>query len=230
MASADLRLNSTVEIPVYWNFSLVPPPFAPIWSEHMVTDGRKYYFNHITQQSTWEKPKDVQIICPVPPPIASLASSAVATTNVSLVTSTPPTSTTPSASTPPSTAIDVKDSGQSTQEDPKEKENEKEKEQAPDRPVASRPIPGKAWRVVFTGDGRVFFFNPVSKVSVWEIPKELSGVANLDKLMEPPGGKTESDDSDKGEEHEEEDKVSDVGEGEGEEPAAKKPKLVPVVF
>ena len=107
---------------------------------------------------------------------------------------------------------------------------EAKKEQPSDRPIASRPIPGKAWQVVFTGDGRVFFFNPVSKVSVWEIPKELSGVTNLEKLMEMPEGKGESDESDKGEQLEEEDKGEeekkgdDGEEGEEGEPAAKKPK------
>jgi transcription elongation regulator 1 len=115
-------------------------------------------------------------------------------------------------------------------EDNKQKEEspDKEKEQPTDRPIASRPIPGKAWRIVFTGDKRVFFFNPISKVSVWEVPKELSSVANLGKLMEPPGGKTESDDSDMGDEQEEINSggIEGMGEegGDEDEPASKKAK------
>lgn len=38
----------------------MPPPMADpaaCWSEHMAPDGRTYYFNLITQESVWDKPK-----------------------------------------------------------------------------------------------------------------------------------------------------------------------------
>lgn len=34
---------------------------------------------------------------------------------------------------------------------------------------------GTPWCVVWTGDGRVFFFNPSSRTSVWERPADLVG-------------------------------------------------------
>lgn len=214
-----------------------PLPFTPVWSEYAATNGRKYYFNRVTQQSTWEKPADMQTVLPFPPPIMPISSVSLSTTNVPLA---PPVPTTLSAapllttSTPTSetmtTETNVEQPNSDMVEDNKQKEEspDKEKEQPTDRPIASRPIPGKAWRIVFTGDKRVFFFNPISKVSVWEVPKELSSVANLGKLMEPPGGKTESDDSDMGDEQEEINSggIEGMGEegGDEDEPASKKAK------
>lgn len=40
--------------------------------------------------------------------------------------------------------------------------------------------------VVWTGDGRVFFYNPSSRTSVWERPEELSGRTDVDKLVSSP--------------------------------------------
>lgn len=40
--------------------------------------------------------------------------------------------------------------------------------------------------VVWTGDGRVFFYNPSSRTSVWERPDELTGRADVDKLVSNP--------------------------------------------
>jgi len=30
------------------------------WTEHKAPDGRTYYYNHVSKQSSWEKPKDLQ--------------------------------------------------------------------------------------------------------------------------------------------------------------------------
>ncbi|XP_042364085.1 transcription elongation regulator 1-like protein [Plectropomus leopardus] len=59
-------------------------------------------------------------------------------------------------------------------------EDEEEKEGSEERrkeklPVASTPVPGSPWCVVWTGDDRVFFFNPTIHLSVWERPGELIG-------------------------------------------------------
>lgn len=40
--------------------------------------------------------------------------------------------------------------------------------------------------VVWTGDGRVFFYNPSLKQSLWERPPELKNRADVDKLMKGP--------------------------------------------
>ena len=46
---------------------LVP---APVWSEHKTGDGKVYYYNKITMASVWEKPKDFDLVVPMPPSLA----------------------------------------------------------------------------------------------------------------------------------------------------------------
>jgi transcription elongation regulator 1 len=43
------------------------------------------------------------------------------------------------------------------------------------RPISSTPIAGTPWAVVWTGDSRVFFYNPSTRTSVWERPEDLVG-------------------------------------------------------
>lgn len=40
--------------------------------------------------------------------------------------------------------------------------------------------------VVWTGDGRVFFYNPSSRISVWERPDDLIGRQDVDKMVSTP--------------------------------------------
>ncbi|XP_010619765.2 transcription elongation regulator 1-like protein [Fukomys damarensis] len=54
------------------------------------------------------------------------------------------------------------------------------------RPVASTPVPGSPWCVVWTGDDRVFFFNPTMQLSVWEKPVDLKNRGDLKKIIEDP--------------------------------------------
>lgn len=69
----------------------------------------------------------------------------------------------------------------------KKEEDEKAKQQAKQqdksRPVSSTPIGGTPWCVVWTGDGRVFFYNPSTRTSVWERPEELLGRADVDEAV-----------------------------------------------
>lgn len=37
--------------------------------------------------------------------------------------------------------------------------------------------------MVWTGDGRVFFYNPSSRTSVWERPEELVSRVDVDKMV-----------------------------------------------
>ena len=36
---------------------------------------------------------------------------------------------------------------------------------------------------MWTGDGKVFFFNPASKSSIWERPKELENNLQIDEML-----------------------------------------------
>ncbi|XP_076855548.1 transcription elongation regulator 1-like protein [Brachyhypopomus gauderio] len=61
------------------------------------------------------------------------------------------------------------------------------------RPVASTPVPGSPWCVVWTGDDRVFFFNPTMQLSVWEKPLDLQDRGDLNKIIEDPPHKRKKD-------------------------------------
>lgn len=70
----------------------------------------------------------------------------------------------------------------------KKEEEEKAKQasakpQDKSRPVSSTPIAGTPWCVVWTGDGKVFFYNPSSRTSVWDRPEDLVGRADVDKAI-----------------------------------------------
>lgn len=36
------------------------PWLQKVWTEHKAPDGRTYYYNHISKQSSWEKPDDLK--------------------------------------------------------------------------------------------------------------------------------------------------------------------------
>ncbi|XP_058832418.1 transcription elongation regulator 1 [Topomyia yanbarensis] len=71
----------------------------------------------------------------------------------------------------------------------KKEEEEKIKAAKPldkSRPISSTPISGTPWCVVWTGDGRVFFYNPSTRTSVWERPEDLKERADVDKAISVP--------------------------------------------
>ncbi|XP_029954630.1 uncharacterized protein LOC115393665 [Salarias fasciatus] len=77
-----------------------------------------------------------------------------------------------------------------TQDVHREEEDEEDEEETGEktenkRPVASTPVPGSPWCVVWTGDDRVFFFNPTIHLSVWEKPGELIG-RDISRIIEDP--------------------------------------------
>ncbi|XP_045710564.1 transcription elongation regulator 1-like protein [Phyllostomus hastatus] len=61
------------------------------------------------------------------------------------------------------------------------------------RPVASAPVPGSPWCVVWTGDDRVFFFNPTMQLSVWERPLDLRHRGDLNRILRDPPHKRKRD-------------------------------------
>ncbi|XP_026566392.1 transcription elongation regulator 1-like protein [Pseudonaja textilis] len=54
------------------------------------------------------------------------------------------------------------------------------------KPVASTPVPGSPWCIVWTGDDRVFFFNPTMQLSVWEKPVDLKNRGDINRIIEDP--------------------------------------------
>ncbi|CAK6979424.1 transcription elongation regulator 1-like protein isoform X1 [Scomber scombrus] len=75
--------------------------------------------------------------------------------------------------------------GEEDEDEEEEEEEGDEPERKDKRPVASTPVPGSPWCVVWTGDDRVFFFNPTMHLSVWERPGELIG-RDISQIIEDP--------------------------------------------
>ncbi|KNC24473.1 hypothetical protein FF38_10524 [Lucilia cuprina] len=77
-------------------------------------------------------------------------------------------------------------------EEKRKKEDEQKKTTAAakpvdkSRPISSTPIPGTPWCVVWTGDARVFFYNPSTRTSVWERPEDLLEREEVDKAINNP--------------------------------------------
>lgn len=51
--------------------------------------------------------------------------------------------------------------------------------------------------VVWTGDERVFFYNPTTRLSMWDRPDDLIGRADVDKIIQEPPHKKGMDDGKK---------------------------------
>ncbi|KAM9010666.1 transcription elongation regulator 1-like protein isoform 1-T1 [Ara ararauna] len=64
--------------------------------------------------------------------------------------------------------------------------NEDDSSSSGNKPVASTPVPGSPWCVVWTGDDRVFFFNPTMQLSVWEKPVDLKHRGDINRIIEDP--------------------------------------------
>ncbi|XP_075887924.1 transcription elongation regulator 1-like isoform X2 [Nelusetta ayraudi] len=142
----------------------------PEWSEYKTADGKTYYYNNRTLESTWEKP------------LAVLEKEKEAEKLRERLAQ------------EEAEAMEMEDeenkneNANNVKEEPKEEEmTEEEKAAQKARPIATNPIPGTPWCVVWTGDDRVFFYNPTTRLSMWDRPEELVGRSDVDKhIQEPP--------------------------------------------
>lgn len=165
------------------------------WSEFNAPDGRKYYFNSITQENTWEKPKalvDRENGGKSPEPVqsaaiaeaqakaqAALAAFMAQQKNASNGGGGMPMSKAQASGAAAAAAVNA----------------EAAKKKDSTRPVSSTPVSGTPWCVVWTGDGKVFFYNPSTKTSVWDRPPDTFGREDVDKLLNhPPTPKADDED------------------------------------
>ncbi|KAL6098799.1 tcerg1 [Pungitius sinensis] len=181
----------------------------PEWSEYKTADGKMYYYNNRTLESTWEKPlalveKEKE---------AERVKQRLAQEEAE--------------------AIQMEEEEENKMEnanndkvEPKEEEmTEEEKAAQKARPIATNPIPGTPWCVVWTGDERVFFYNPTTRLSMWDRPEELVGRADVDKHIQEPPHKRGLDDGKKTGVKEEQELAIATEENQDEEPSkAKKRK------
>ncbi|XP_015229436.1 PREDICTED: transcription elongation regulator 1 isoform X2 [Cyprinodon variegatus] len=151
----------------------------PEWTEYRTADGKTYYYNNRTLESTWEKPQAV---------IEKEKEAERAKERLTQEEA---------------EAMEMEEemkmeNANNEKEEPKEEEmTEEEKAAQKARPVATNPIPGTPWCVVWTGDDRVFFYNPTTRLSMWDRPEELVGRADVDKHIQEPPHKRGLEDSKK---------------------------------
>ncbi|XP_063303449.1 transcription elongation regulator 1 isoform X3 [Pelobates fuscus] len=144
------------------------------WSEYKTADGKTYYYNNRTLESTWDKPqelkekveKEVEKVKELTKPEPVVEEPQPMESEEEVPKDEPP---------------------KEIKEEPKEEEmTEEEKAAQKARPVATTPIPGTPWCVVWTGDERVFFYNPTTRLSMWDRPEDLIGRADVDKIIQEP--------------------------------------------
>lgn len=165
---------------------------ASQWTEHKTADGKSYYHNTRTQQSTWDRPEalielDKALAAAGTASDGSGSGSADAAKCGSNSATGEPRITADSgaAETKPSEKSAASKSAESSQTAAPVK-RPPAKPQDKTKPVSSTPVPGTPWCVVWTGDSRVFFFNPSTRTSVWERPAELKKRTDVDKMVQTP--------------------------------------------
>ncbi|NWQ83486.1 TCRG1 regulator, partial [Columbina picui] len=147
---------------------------APVseWTEYKTADGKTYYYNNRTLESTWEKPQELKEKEKMEEKIKE------------------PTKEPTEEPLPMETEEEEPKEEplkELIKEEPKEEEmTEEEKAAQKAKPVATTPIPGTPWCVVWTGDERVFFYNPTTRLSMWDRPDDLIGRADVDKIIQEP--------------------------------------------
>jgi len=139
---------------------------AKAWQEFTAPDGRKYYFNSVTQENTWVKPEAFKSADPNTPKVNLVAN---LTAQQQTLTQTIPTSAYAGFASVAQQASPV-----TTTE---------KKVDAKGRPASSHAVPNSPWCVVWTTDGKVFFYNPSTKTSVWDRPPELYNRSDVDSLV-----------------------------------------------
>ncbi|CAG0921483.1 unnamed protein product [Notodromas monacha] len=195
------------------------------WTEHQSPNGLPYYYNTRTSDSVWDKP----------PALRDFEAAKMAAIHAMKMMK-------ESGDTDPFLSMKTDHSAEPTEKtkaEPVKMETSSDKAAAEEakpaqeetkkadksRPVSSVPVPGTPWCVVWTGDGRMFFYNPSTRSSVWERPNELLNRGEVEKIIaggppdkdevRQPAANTNASDEDEEEDEDEED----------EEPTNKKPRL-----
>lgn len=169
---------------------------ASEWTSHQAPDGRPYYYNAKSAESTWERPQalkeldDARIASARVVPMVNMQPLTMSEGNISFDQS---------GNLVNNAMNNKRQADFEAERERKRKEDAEKAKQAAkpldkSRPISSTPILGTPWCVVWTGklkncwicssiicefvhlgDSRVFFYNPSTRTSVWEKPEDLIG-------------------------------------------------------
>eukprot|EP00667_Euglena_gracilis_P005167 EG_transcript_5198 len=160
------------------------PPVAPVaaavgsagaWQELLHSSGRRYYFNAVTQERTWQRPPEMDGPAagqPGPPATAAAAAA--------------PVSPTPTTAAPTPAPQDVWVEGVSPQgvkyyfnkvTKVSTWDRPAELDRPPPPPKPEAPAAPSVWQECTAPSGDKYWYNPVTKVSTWERPAELAAAA-----------------------------------------------------
>lgn len=156
---------------------------ATDWTEHRAPDGRPYFYNASCFESTWERPQALKDLeearmasTRVLPPtnLQSLHQPLTMTQgNITFDNSGNMVNTMALGNKQRQVELDAEK--EKKRKEDAEKAQQSAKPQDKSRPISSTPISGTPWTIVWTGDSRVFFYNPSTRTSVWERPEDLTG-------------------------------------------------------
>ncbi|GAA5965583.1 hypothetical protein JCM3765_004742 [Sporobolomyces pararoseus] len=145
------------------------PPVPPPWTEHKAPGGQPYWFNPITNISTYTRP--LPSLPPPPPPPAGFP----------LLSSSSSSAGPPSA--PPFLAPPLHFSSSSTTTT-NEENSSKEKKKKKEKPLKKTRISGTPWIKVVTNKGNVFYNHSETKESVWIVPEEIKDLVQELEIKE----------------------------------------------
>ncbi|XP_028824121.1 transcription elongation regulator 1-like [Denticeps clupeoides] len=145
-------------------------PLLSEWVEFKTPEGKSYYHNSRTLETTWDRPMQLR----------DQESSLEKMKESSMMPD-------------PADLMDFHDIRPQINpallvklELKEEEMTEEEKAAQKAKPVATTAITGTPWCVVWTGDERVFFYNPTTRLSKWDRPDDLVGLVEVDKIIQDP--------------------------------------------
>ncbi|CAK1556005.1 unnamed protein product [Leptosia nina] len=175
---------------------------AAEWTTHMSPDGRAYYHHAGRAESVWIKPEPLQRLEELRAKIAFEKGESLDKKKEPIILdgvidvdeheealAAAEANAAAEKERAERERLDREKAEREREEREKAEKEKAEKEKAkPDktRPVTSTPITGTPWCVVWTGDGRVFFYNPTARLSVWERPAQLLGRKDVDTAVAQP--------------------------------------------